>query len=112
MIKEVPKLMDLWDLLAAIGIAGLFSFFMIPTMVIVIIWAISYRRKRKNKQREIDKKQSIEDKEIITEIVNTYKAKTFTEEDIGEIIPIDEIDISRFKKLDLSFNEDGVAKSD
>lgn len=99
-------LMSVTDMLAAVGIAGLFLYFLIPTMVVVL--TIYYIR-RKIMQHKIKKKLKKQQKE------NQRKAQEEMNDDKKlkakiDSLPIEPDDYSKFSKLALEFDEKGNIK--
>lgn len=89
MIDKAPELINISDLLNAAGLTGVFLFFMIPSIVIIIT---AYGLYRYIKNRKFKKVKQIEDKGI------------------GDKVKLEPDDKSKFSSLTLDFDEKGRVK--
>ena len=126
MVYEAPELMNLSDLLNATGLTGVFVFFMIPSIVIVLCVYAAYRhrqnaklKKDKRKQEKLLKKQAIEEhkqlvreeNEVLKEVLKRENIK-ITEDMLDDTDSIygSKVDKAKFSSLTLEFDETGRAK--
>ena len=134
MIEHAPELMEAGHVINAIGMAGVFMFFMVPSIALVLfVYGMHRRRKKKKLQREYNKavqKAAQEQikrhknelgKQTVT-VKNSYKGQNssiihteiplfeMTPDDIPDDVIIEPQDKARFSSLELEFDEMGRVK--
>lgn len=109
MLYDAPELMNASEVLTAIGLAGIFVYFMVPSVIIVLsIYGIHRHRKNAKLRKKMQQEHLENLKKMKVETEKQFKSQQAST--VLNDIEAEPNDKTKFSSLTLEFDETGRVK--